>query len=236
MGPAGKLLALALLAVIAFSAFQIVQGLTRNPSEGPRSEEERIVQDAMAAVQQDPKSAEARWRLSVALSTVKDYQRAFAEAEQAVKLNAKAPEPFYALGLAYRGLGDKDRAIKAFEKAGSIPGAFSDVYREIFFDLGETLTEAGRHKEAVKAFQNALVNGPEATYVVLALADAYKKTGDVKRAKVEYLAVLGYDPTNEQAMKAVKELGATDKEIEAAKKPVDHQPAVAPTKAAPKKK
>lgn len=221
VGFVGRLLAVALVGLAVFSGFRIFQGLTRPAASGPQSAEERIIQDAMAAVEQNPKDAEARWRLSVALSTVKDYKRAFAEAEQAVRLDSKKAECFYALGLAYRGLGDRDRAIKAFKKGVSIPGSFGEIYREMFYDLGQTLTETGRHKEAVEAYKGALVSGPEATYVVIALADAFRKSGDIPRAKREYLAVLGYDPTNTQAEKALRELKVPQKEIDAAKKSPD---------------
>lgn len=223
IGVTGRLIGVALVGVIGLSAFQLVQTLNEDTSS-PRSEEERIVQDALAAVEQDPNNAEARWRLSIAYSTVKDYQRAFDEAEQSVRLNRKAPEPFYALGLAYKGLGDDERAIKAYQKAASIPGSYGDIYREIYYDLGQTLSDTGRHKEAVKAYQSALANGPEATYVVIALARAYDKAGDKKSAKHEFLAALSYDPTNQSVLDSAKALGATQQEIETAVNPPVHQP------------
>jgi len=219
------LLWLAIIAALGASLFagvRIVTALTTEQA-GPMSAEERIIEDALLAIQQDPNNVQARWQLSLALSTIGDHQQAKTEAEQAVELDSQSVEGFYALGVAYRGLGDTERAEKALIKAGSIPGSVGEVYREIFFELGEIRMAAGRYDEAVEAFEGALANGPEATYVVIALADAYMKAGDANRAKEEYLAVLGYDNDNETALAALRQLGATDAEIEAARDVDGHQ-------------
>jgi len=218
----GVIVALLVLAIVAalgaslFAGVRIVSALTADQA-GPASAEERIIEDALLAIQQDPNNVQARWQLSLALSTVGDYQQAKTEAEQAVEIDPQSVEGFYALGVAYRGLDDAERAEKALVKAGSIPGSIGDVYREIFFELGEVRMAAERYDEAVAAFEGALANGPEATYVVVALADAYLKAGDTDRAKEEYLAVLGYDNNNDTALAALRQLGATDAEIEAAR-------------------
>ncbi len=206
----------AAFAVTVFGGVRVVGALTSEPT-GPASAEERIIDDALRVIKQDPTNVQARWQLSLALSTIGDYRQAHSEAEQAVELDGRSVEAFYALGVAYRGLGDLDRAEKAFGKAGSIPGSLGDVYREVYYDLGEVRMELGRYEEAVDAFERALASGPEATYVVIALADAHRKVGNTDRAIEEYLAVLGYDIENETALAALRELGVSESEIEAAK-------------------
>lgn len=218
------MVAAALIAVNVWTGYRIVQGLTDSASgAGPASAEERIVRDAYAAVQQDPKSADARWQLSIALSTVGDYREALDAAEQAVKLDKKKVECYYALGLAYQGLGDKERAEKALTKASSLPGALGEVYRDVYYDLGLLRQDMGDSKGAVQALEAALGNGPEATYIVIALADAYRESGNEKRAIEEYSAALGYDPDNQDIARKLKEMGVSDADIEKARTPIAHQ-------------
>lgn len=201
-----------------------IGGVTKSAAgTAPGSMEERVLADAYEAVKQDPNNATARWQLSIALSTLGDHERARTEAEAAVKLDRNSVEAFYALGLAYRGDEDLKKAEKALAKAAATPGALGEVYREVYYDLGQVRIELGDDKGAVEAYQAALGNGPEATYIVLALADAYLETGDKDKAKTEYLAVLGYDPDNEVAAKALKSLGVSDTEIADARTPIAHE-------------
>lgn len=217
-------LVIVLLAASIWSAVRVVNGLRQTVSgAGPLSTEERVLRDAYEAVQQDSKSVTARWQLSLALSTVGDYAKARDAGEQAVRLDQSKVEAYYALGVAYRGLKDLGRAEKALVKASSLPGSVGDVYRDVFYDLGQVRSELKDHKGAVQAFESALANGPEATYVVIALADAYRRTGNNERAKEEYLAALGYDPTNDQIAKTLKDMGVSDADIEKARNPIAHQ-------------
>lgn len=212
-----------LLGLSAYYGVRIFTDVKRMSVGAPASVEERILSDAMAAAKQNPQSPEAQWRLSLALSTIGDFSAATESAEKAIKLDPKLTEPYYALGIAYKGTGDLARAEKALTKASETPGSHNEVYREVFFDLGLVRTELGDHKGAVKALEAALANGPEATYVVIALAGAYEDAGNTQRAIEEYLAVLGYDPTNQESEEALKRLGVSDKKIEAAKNPIAHQ-------------
>ncbi len=214
----------ALIVITALNSVRIVTGLRADVAgRGARSTEERYLQDALAAVKQDPNSLQARWQLSIALSTVGEYSRAQAEAEQAVKLDEESVEAFYALGVAYRGLRDNVRAEKALAKSAGFPGSHSEIYREVYYELGEVRSELGDAQGAVTAFQGALGNGPEATYIVVRLAQAYLDVGETERAKEEFLAVLGYDPENEIAETALLEMGVGRDEIDAARDPIAHQ-------------
>ncbi len=218
-------LAIVLLsAASVWSAARIVGGVRQaSTGAGPLSAEERVLRDAYEAVQQDPKSAAARWQLSLALTTIGDFTKAREHAEQAVRLDSKMVEAYYALGIAYRGLEDFERAEKALSKAAALPGSVSDVYRDVYYDLGQVRLELKDNRGAVEAFEAALANGPEATYVVIALADSYRLVGDDKRAKAEYLAALGYDPTNEDIATTLRAMGVAETEIERARNPGAHQ-------------
>ncbi|MBI5232028.1 MAG: tetratricopeptide repeat protein [Coriobacteriales bacterium] len=228
-GWARLLYVMALIVLIGVSLFTVgrvfLGARADKATTGPRSVEERLLQDAYEAVSQDPASAKARWELSLALSTVGDHEGARKEAENAVRADKGSVEPYYALGIAYRGLGDLERAEKALVKAASLPGSFGETYREVYYDLGELRMKREDYKGAVEAFESALGNGPEATYVVVSLADAYQRSGNKKRAKEEYLAVLGYDPENVRAAEALESMGVSDAEIEKARNPIAHQPA-----------
>jgi hypothetical protein len=58
---------------------------------------------------------------------------------------------------------------------------------------------------------------------VIALAEAYEKSGNTTRAIEEYLAVLGYDPTNDAVEESLRRLGVDSERIEAARNPLAHQ-------------
>lgn len=217
-------LGVVLVGLSVVSAVRLVGGLVPDEAvDAPKSREERIIADAEETIAQDPNNSRAHWQLSLALSTVRKYTDALRSAETAARLAEATPEPFYALGVAYRGLGDTERAVKAFTKAASIPGAYSDLYREVYYDLGVTHAESGDWKSAIEAYELALSNGPEATYVVLALAEAYEESGDRDRAVQEYLAAMGYDPSSKVAYDALVALGVSEQEIESARNPIAHE-------------
>lgn len=221
-----RVAAVALVGLTIWAGLRIVSSLNAAvQSDAPRSTEERIIDDARQAVAQNSDSVTARWQLSLALSTIGSFEEALTEAEEAARIDGSKPEPFFALGVAYKGIDDLGRAEKAFQKAVSIPGAMGDFYREAYYELGAVRTARGNHDKAVEALEQALVNGPEATYVVIALAEAYESAGNEERAIEEYSAALGYDPTNESVVKALESLGVSDADIEAARTPEAHKPA-----------
>lgn len=200
------LIFLVVLAIGVAVIFVIKAALIDKPT-GPRTEVEREIMDAEAAVKSDPTSAKARIALSLAYSRVGRYNNAVEEASVAAKLEKDNANAYYALGIARKRQGDYEQAIMAFKKAVGLNTTTNDIYQQAFYELGEVYTDQKNYKEAVRAYEGALANGPEATYVVIALARAYEKAGELKSAIEQYRAVLDYDPTNQEAKDALVRLG-----------------------------
>ncbi len=200
------LIFLVVLAIGVAVIFVIKAALIDKPT-GPRTEVEREIMDAEAAVKSDPTSAKARIALSLAYSRVGRYNNAVEEASVAAKLEKDNANAYYALGIARKRQGDYEQAIMAFKKAVGLNTTTNDIYQQAFYELGEVYTDQKNYKEAVRAYEGALANGPEATYVVIALARAYEKAGELKSAIEQYRAVLDYDPTSQEAKDALVRLG-----------------------------
>ncbi|MDI6716169.1 MAG: tetratricopeptide repeat protein [Actinomycetota bacterium] len=200
---------LVFLAVIAIGVALIfvVKAVLYNQPTTPRTEVEREIMDAEAAVKSSPTSVKARIMLSLAYSRAGRYNEAIEEASIAVKLDNNNATAYYALGVARSRAGDTEEAIAALNKCVKLNTGLADVYQQAYYELGEIYMREGKYKDAIKAYYGALSEGPEATYVVIALARAYEKAGETKNAIEQYRSILDYDPTNQEAKDALVRLG-----------------------------
>jgi tetratricopeptide (TPR) repeat protein len=201
------LLFLTIVAIGVAAMFVVKVALVDKP-EGPRTAVEREFMDAEAAVKSDPTSVKARIKLSLAYSRAGRYNDAVEEASIAAKLDKSSATAYYALGIARSRQGDDEQAIAAFKRAVSLQTGTNEVYQQAYYELGEIYMRQKKYKDAVTVYKGALGNGPEATYVVISLAQAHEKAGDLKGAIGEYRAVLDYDPDNREAKEALVRLGA----------------------------
>jgi len=195
------------IVAIGITAMFVVKAALIDKPDGPRTAVEREIMDAEGAVKSDPTSVRARIKLSLAYSRVGRYNDAIEEASIAAKLDKASATAYYALGVARSRQGDDKKAIDAFKKAVSLETGTNEIYQQAYYELGDVHMRQKNYKEAVEAYKSALGNGPEATYVVIALARAYEKTGDIKSAITEYRSVLDYDPVNQEAKDALVRLG-----------------------------
>ncbi len=173
----------------------------------PRTAAERDIMDAEAAVNADPLSEKARVALSLAYAKVGRYNEAIEQADVAIRLDKASARAFYARGVAKSRTGDFRGAVDDLKRAIDLKTGNNELNQQAFFELGEVYMRQRNYKEAIKAYSGAVGNGPEATYATMALANAYEKAGDIKRAVEQYKIVLDYDPTNEDAERALIRLG-----------------------------
>lgn len=178
----------------------------------PRTAVERSIMDAEAAVRGNPRNGEARLTLGMAYAEAGRYDKALRELETAVKLDPRNPEIYYGLGIVYKAMTEPDRAVEALSRATRLEGSMSDFYREAYYELGTVYRGQKKYKEAVAAFEGAMRNGPEATYVLVALAQAYEDAGDKEKAITEYREILRYRPEYKPAAEALARLTAANKE------------------------
>lgn len=144
----------------------------------------------------------------VALST-KDYDRAVNYFERALQQVPEANRLHYPLGLAYRGLGDVEKARTHLEQRGDVglraPDPIFDAIEErktgerVMILEGRRAFAVGRYAEAATSFQKALQSNPESIAARVNLATALGAGGDVQAAKEQYRQVLQIEPANSAA-------------------------------------
>jgi tetratricopeptide (TPR) repeat protein len=107
----------------------------------------------LAALKANPNLPPAYNNLAmIALKENKNLQDALKNASKAVQLAPKVPQFHDTLGMVYKSLGDRSRAIAALEKAAQLP----PPQAEILFHLGQLYEEAGQPDMALKTYRKAL--------------------------------------------------------------------------------
>lgn len=196
-----------LLACIALLAFLVIREAFKGTSATPRTSLEQAYLDALTVVKKNPNNAKARFKLGMAYAAASRYNDALTELNTAVKLDPKDPEIYYGLGYVARRTDDTSKAIEALQRAVKLEGAEAGLYREAYYELGDIYYQQKNYKAAVSAFEKSASMGPETTYVLIALANAYEKTGDKAKAIDTYKLILAYAPDYKQAKDALKRLG-----------------------------
>ena len=161
------------------------------------------------ALEIQPGSAAAYYGLGqVALS-----KRAYAEAvdyfEKALALAPDANRIHYSLAMAYRGLGDAEKARLHLAQQGSVGVRVADPLIDDLQDLvqgarvhlirGRLAFEAKRYAEAAAEFRRAVTSRPDSVPAHVNLGVALTQTGDLKGAVAEFEATLRIDPRNTTA-------------------------------------
>ncbi|HEX7176294.1 MAG TPA: FG-GAP-like repeat-containing protein [Pyrinomonadaceae bacterium] len=108
------------------------------------------------ALRLDPGLALARINLAVALFNVPDADAARREAEAAVALAPRAPQPHYILGLIARSQNRPDDALASFRRV--LDADARDVGALV--NTGQLLAQQRKYPEAVEAFRAALSEEP----------------------------------------------------------------------------
>ena len=162
-----------------------------------------------AALITDQKSAAATYGLGqVALS-----QRSYAEAvnylEKALALTPGANRIHYSLAMAYRGLGDAEKARAHLAQQGPVGVRVADPLVDGLQDLiagervhlirGRLAIEAKRYAEAADELRKAIVAKPDSLSARLNLGAVLIQTGDLPEAISQFEESLRIDPKNAMA-------------------------------------
>jgi tetratricopeptide (TPR) repeat protein len=157
-----------------------------------------------------PDTAAVWYQLGRASLAKRDYSTAVRFLEEAVRLNPAAAVIHQPLAMAYRGLGDLEKAQSNLEltKGRAGPGAsvtMSDplmaevntVLRspEVYGELAQQAGGRGDWSEAAKQFRKALELSPDNAIMRLNLALALNRTGDARAAFTELDAAVRVDPS-----------------------------------------
>ena len=156
-----------------------------------------------------PDTQAVLFQLGRAAVATQDYARAVDHLEGALQMNPAATMVRYPLAMAYRGLGDLERAQYYLDQSGGRAGAgvgvtlpdplmaeVSTVLRspQAYWDLGLYAGATGDWPEAVRQFRNAVQLAPDSPIVRLNLALALNRVGDARAALDQLEEAVRLDP------------------------------------------
>ncbi len=161
------------------------------------------------ALELDPSTAAAKASLGQIALSEKQYRRAVDHLEAALNLVPAATRLHHPLGLAYRGLGDMDKARHHLGLRGAVGVRVPDplieglaelkVGERVFLLRGRVAFRAGHYEAAVEAFRSALDAAPESIRARVNLASALAQAGRRDEAILIFEQVLELDPENAAA-------------------------------------
>jgi tetratricopeptide (TPR) repeat protein len=121
----------------------------------------------------------------------KQYDRAIAEGERAIALDANFAEAYTWLGETLKRVGRPEEAIGLIEMAMRLNPHYPLFY---IFQLGEAYRYMGRYEEAMAAYKKALTRNPNLLPAHLGLAVSYSELGREEEARAEAAEVLRINP------------------------------------------
>lgn len=168
------------------------------------------------ALGHDPRCARARAGLGRVALLAGDAEAALRQLSTALELAPDEPEIHYALGLAYRDLGDVPQAEEHLRLGvgeggrGRRPIPMRDPLNAALHALdagadqlvrrAREALRSGRVEEGVELYRQAVAAAPETTTVRIGYGNALLRAGRPEQALREYAEVLRLDPGNASAL------------------------------------
>ena len=154
------------------------------------------------AMELDPASAAALVGQGEIAAAARDFEQAVDHYEKALKLQPKASSIHYPLAMAYRQLGEVDKARLHLSRKGDGPVTFRDPLLE---ELARAKTgrwrqrqrangffDAGKHEEAARIFRQMVAEDPTDAVALMDLGVSLSQLGQVEEALEQFNAALRY--------------------------------------------
>lgn len=174
-------------------------------SQEPKSDAERDYEILLDALKKNPTNPAVLMTLAEAEFDLGRTSDSFEHAEKASKLATEAA----GINLRYAQLLIRDDrvsdAAKVVEKEIAISG---DENPEAHFLQGQIFADLKKYPEAIKSMKKGLALAPQAADMRIVYGDILVKAGKKKEAIKEYQEALRFLPNEENAVKALKALGA----------------------------
>ena len=155
------------------------------------------------AVEDDPKSSDARKGYAVALYATGNLKQARSQYEEAIKLNDKDATAQNNLGNVYRDLEMADRAIAAYRRAVELNPKAINPYVNLANIQLYTQNDADA---AIETYRSALKALPGNNQVELLLGIAFEQKKDTSSARQAYENILRRDSDNAAAKAGLERL------------------------------
>jgi eukaryotic-like serine/threonine-protein kinase len=135
---------------------------------------DRALSMAQRAVDLDPYLAAAQVGLGLALGSAGRHEEALRHIEQALVLEPRNGDAFYAAGRIYESQGEQKKAEAAYRKAVEI-----QPHRMYLDELGSLYLRMGRTEEAIRIFRRSIEIAPDGFIGYRNLGTAYYMQGDL---------------------------------------------------------
>ena len=175
-------------------------------SQGKLDEAAEALQQALAL---EPATTAAKALLGQVALARRDFPQAVKLLEAALAEKPEANRLHYALGLAYRGLENREKAEEHLAKAGAVGVAPADPLLDALAGLragervhiarGRVAFRAGRWADAAEQFRKAVAARPESVEARVNLGSALVQAGDAGSAVLQFREALRLDPNNATA-------------------------------------
>merc|ERR1719230_195209 len=127
------------------------------------------------------------------------YDRAEADLTQALNLDHEDPELLYKRGISRYAQRDYAEAV-ADLKAALQYDPYPEHLADIFYHLGVSYANLGKHSLAVLAYDRAVLRGPGKPHYLHERAKSLQVVGEHEKALHDFSKVIDMQPTNARAM------------------------------------
>ena len=213
-----------------------VLGLARIELEQGRTEE--AAKHFQQALKLDPGSAAAMAGLGEIAAAGRDYEKAVERYEEALRHQPQASSLHYRLAMAYRQLGQVDKARLHLGKQGDGAVNYPDPLLEELVRMktgrwqqrerANLLLESGRHDEAVRLFRQMVSQDPTDALALVDLGTALAQMGRVEEAVVQFEAALPHTASKSRIhlnlSMGLIQMGREEQALEHCRKAVETDP------------
>ena len=157
-----------------------------------------------AALKIDKDNPAAHYGLGQLAASSRNYSEAVARFEKTLAQVPGANRVHYSLAMAYRGLGNTEKAKEHLARQGTVGVRVTDPLVEglqdlitgerVYLSRGKIAFEARRYAEAVNEFRKAVAAKPDSVTARINLGAALNQTGDVKGAAEQFEEALRLEP------------------------------------------
>ncbi|HLO55951.1 MAG TPA: tetratricopeptide repeat protein [Saprospiraceae bacterium] len=125
---------------------------------------------------------------------LEDYDSSILTINEVVRIDPQNAEGYFMLGMNFRAIGEKERAVNSFQTAVEMDSGLTDAW----MILGE-MHEEKKDPKALKYYESAILSNPKSMQALHAKAFYLQNHGDVHQAQEIYRNIIVTDKTYAEA-------------------------------------